>query len=255
MTRGCRRKGGEGEKGKREATGRANAGGPAGFRARRWTGRGRRARTRRVQAAVREAAVQPLPPGKLLRRGEGGEGQRSSRRDGRGRNRGEGMEKEAPRCVAHHRLTPRDADRLVHEQPRGPDRDGRNRARRGARPRRILLAPRGDRHDVPAKGCARKATTARAAVSIRDHDQIAAARSRARRRGDGRIRRPSKASDATIPPKRERRTPRGERRDVPRKGSLLRASRRDRRARLPRVSHLFIGSRPRRPSRWTSSKS
>jgi hypothetical protein len=66
-------------------------------------------------------------PGNCCVEAREGRGQRSSGRDGAG-NRGEGTEKTRRVRVAHHRLTPHDADRLVHEQLRGPDRDGRNRA-------------------------------------------------------------------------------------------------------------------------------
>lgn len=242
---------------KREATGRANAGGSAGFRARRWTGRGRRARTRHVQAAVREAAVQPLPPGKLLRRGAGGEGSAELGREALG-NRGEGTEKTRRVRVAHHRLTPHDADRLVHEQLRGPDRDGRNRAHDAAPDLGVHL-PRDEGWTVtPSPRGVVRGKLRRPAPPYRSGTttKIAAARSRARRGGDGRILCLSKASDATNPPKRARRTPRGERRNVPRRNSV-RAQRatRARLARGRRASHLFIASRLRPPSRSTGSKS
>ena len=129
---------------KREATGRANAGGPAGFRARRWTGRGRRARTRRVQAAVREAAVQPLPPGKLLRRGEGGEGSAELEEGRQGTEPGRGHGEEAPRS---RRAPPPDAPRCRPPRPRATSRArprrAESRARRGARPRRASSSRRG----------------------------------------------------------------------------------------------------------------
>ena len=91
-------------------------------------------------------------------------------------NRGEGRRRPREDAPRSRRAPPLDAPRCRPPRPRATSRArprrAESRARRGARPRRASSSRRGvDRHTVPARGCARKATTARATVSIRDHDQ------------------------------------------------------------------------------------
>ena len=241
---------------KREATGRANAGGPAGFRARRWTGRGRRARTRRVQAAVREAAVQPLPPGKLLRRGEGGEGSAELEEGRQGTEPGRGHGEEAPRS---RRAPPPDAPRCRPPRPRATSRArprrAESRARRGARPRRASSSRRG----------VTVTTSPRRVVRGKLRRPVPPYRSGTTTRSQPRV--PARAAGETdgfdVPRKprtrRSRRNASGGRPEANvgtfREKEAFFALRSLRVAPREVASHLFIGSRLRRPSRWTSSKS
>ena len=175
------------------------------------------------------------------------------------REPGRGHGEDARVRVAHHRLTPHDADRLVHEQLRGPDRDGRNRAHDAAPDLGVHL-PRDEGWTVtPSPRGVVRGKLRRPAPPYRSGTTTTIAAgvpARAAGETDGfyDFRKPRT--------RRTRRNARGGRPEANvgtfREEIQVVFALRKTRARLARgrrASHLFIASRLRPPSRSTGSKS